>query len=142
MPRSPLAESVELTADACAALLGSHHFGRIGLQGRDGPAIYPVNYVWDGGHVAVRTNPGTKVADSAQTQVAFEIDGVDDSSRTGWSVLVVGTAYEVTDSMDAVSAALRALPVDTWAPGQNAVWLRIQPRSVTGRAVRAGGDGV
>jgi nitroimidazol reductase NimA-like FMN-containing flavoprotein (pyridoxamine 5'-phosphate oxidase superfamily) len=124
-----------LAIEECSALLSGHHVGRIGLNGPDGPAIFPVNYVWEGGHVVIRTDPGTKVAGSAQSVVAFEIDGIDEAARAGWSVLVVGTAYEVTDSIDSVSEAVRRLPVDPWAPGDKATFLRIEPRSVTGRAV-------
>jgi nitroimidazol reductase NimA-like FMN-containing flavoprotein (pyridoxamine 5'-phosphate oxidase superfamily) len=127
-----------LGIEECSGLLSGHHVGRIGLNGADGPAIFPVNYVWEGGHVVIRTDPGTQVAGAAQSVVAFEIDGIDEAARAGWSVLVVGTAYEVTDSIDSVSEALRRLPVDPWAPGDKATFLRIEPRSVTGRAVGRG----
>jgi nitroimidazol reductase NimA-like FMN-containing flavoprotein (pyridoxamine 5'-phosphate oxidase superfamily) len=130
----------ELTHEECVDLLGSHHFGRIAVHGHEGLAIFPVNYFWNDGHVAIRTNPGTKLAAAAQSKVAFEIDGIDDGARTGWSVLVTGTGYEVTDSMDDVSAAMRALPVETWAPGQTTSWLRVEPASITGRRVRAPGN--
>jgi nitroimidazol reductase NimA-like FMN-containing flavoprotein (pyridoxamine 5'-phosphate oxidase superfamily) len=127
-----------LSTEECSGLLSGQHVGRIALNGPDGPAIFPVNYIWEGGHVVIRTDPGTKLAAAAQNVVAFEIDGIDEAARSGWSVLVVGTAYEVTDSVDFVSQEARRLPVDPWAPGDKASVLRIEPRSVTGRAVGPG----
>lgn len=128
-----------LTVEECSALLEAHRFGRIGVQGPEGPGIFPVNYVWVTGHIVIRTSPGTRPAAAAQSVVAFEIDGIDEPTRTGWSVLVVGTAYEVTDSVDDISEALRRLPVDSWAPGPKTSVLRIEPRSVSGRRITGEG---
>ncbi len=117
-------------------LLSSHRFGRIAVHGRDGLAIFPVNYVWSQGRVAIRTRPGTKLAAAAQSEVAFEIDEIDEAARRGWSVLVTGAGYEVTDTLDEESRALRHLPVEPWAPGERSSWLRIEPRAITGRMVK------
>ncbi len=121
-------------------LLSSHRFGRIAVHGRDGLAIFPVNYVWSQGRVAIRTRPGTKLAAAAQSEVAFEIDGIDEAARQGWSVLVTGAGYEVTDTLDEESRALRDLPVQPWAPGERSSWLRIEPRAITGRMVKSASD--
>ena len=80
--------------------------------------------------------PGTKLTAAAQGQVAFEVDEIDESARTGWSVLVTGVGYEVTDALDATSVATRRFPVDTWAPGQKSHWIRIQTERLSGRRVR------
>lgn len=126
----------DLDAVDCAQLLESHHFGRIAVLVDGHPEIFPVNYVCRNGRVAIRTDSGTKLHAAAMSAVAFEIDSVDDDSRTGWSVVVKGTGYDVTDSVDDVSEELRQLQVDTWAPGGNASWIRIEPHSVTGRRIR------
>lgn len=131
-----MAEFVELSAEECARLLALRRFGRVAVNGSDGLVIFPVNYMWSDGHVAIRTNPGTQLCAMAQHEVAFEIDETDEAARTGWSVLVTGMSYEVTDSVDGVSTEMRGLPVDTWAPGRNECWLRIEPHSVTGRRVQ------
>lgn len=138
MPESPASQETVLSRERCEDLLASHHFGRIAVHGRDGLAIFPVNYVWLEGRVAIRTRPGTKLAAAAQSEVAFEIDEVDEDARQGWSVLVTGTGYEVTDTLDDESRALRAVQVEPWAPGERGSWLRIEPRSITGRMVQAG----
>ncbi len=63
---------------------------------------------------------------------------VDEAERTGWSVLLVGVGYEVTDALDATSAATREFPVDTWALGRKSHWIRIERQRVTGRRLRPG----
>jgi uncharacterized protein len=128
----------ELREAECRELLAGRHFGRLGVVSDGLVVIFPVNYVFADGRVAIRTDPGTKLSAAALGRVAFEIDEVDEPARTGWSVLVQGTGYDVTDSMDSASEAVRRLPVDTWVPGQKASWLRIEPSSITGRRIRPG----
>ncbi len=127
-----------LSPEQCQDLLGRHHFGRIGVVSGGAPVIFPVNYVYRDGRIAIRTDGGTKLSAAALAQVAFEIDGVDDHDRTGWSVLVRGTGYDVTDSVDEVSAHLREAALDTWAPGDREHWVRVEPASITGRRIRNG----
>lgn len=126
----------ELAEPECRQLLAAHHFGRLAVANDDGPLVLPVNYVYDEGHVVIRTDPGTKLDRSAQGRVAFEIDEIDEPSRIGWSVLVTGAGYDVTDSIDHASVSARGFPVDTWAPGDKAHWIRIEPQSITGRRLR------
>jgi nitroimidazol reductase NimA-like FMN-containing flavoprotein (pyridoxamine 5'-phosphate oxidase superfamily) len=125
-----------LATDECVELLSAHHFGRVAVDGQGGPAIFPINYVWESGQIAIRTGRGSKLTEAAQSTIAFEIDDAEEASRSGWSVLVVGTAYEVTDSIDEMSEELRRLPVDSWVPGDKTAVVRIEPRAITGRAVR------
>lgn len=125
-----------LSEDQCEELLAGHNFGRIGVVSGGTPVIFPVNYVYRDGRIAIRTDGGTKLSAAALARVAFEIDGVDDGDRTGWSVLVRGTGYDVTDSIDEVSAHLRETTVDTWAPGDRHNWVRVEPISITGRRIR------
>ena len=131
-----------LSQEDCRRLLETHRFGRLAVCGRDGLAIFPVNYLYSDGHLALRTEPGTKLDGAVQNSVAFEIDEVDDLMRTGWSVVVTGSAFEVTDSLDDESKHIREFPVDSWA-GEKNRWLRIEPRTITGRTLHRGpsGDG-
>ncbi len=128
-----------LSEEECRELLAAHHFGRIGVVSGGAPVILPVNYVFHEGRIAIRTDRGTKLSAAALAQVAFEIDSADDVARTGWSVLIRGTGYDVTDSVDEISAHLRDTFVDTWAPGDHANLVRVEPTSITGRRIRNGG---
>ena len=128
---------LEALAEAeCRQLLGSRHFGRLGVVSDGGPLILPVNYVFDQGRVAIRTDPGTKLDAASLSRVAFEVDEIDEGSHTGWSVVVQGIGHDVTEALDLVSEAVRRLPVEPWAPGQKAHWIRVDPRTITGRRLR------
>ena len=123
----------DLGAAECRRLLGEHEVGRIGVVVEGWPVVLPVNYVFDGHRVAIRSDPGSKLTASDLGRVAFEIDGIDEGGRRGWSVLVQGRGFDITDAADEVSELMRRLPVDPWAPGQKVHWIRIDPERVTGR---------
>jgi uncharacterized protein len=125
----------ELDEDECRRLLAEHHLGRLAIPDFGGPVIFPVNYVVDRDLVVFRTGPGSKLdAATERESVAFEVDAVDEGTRTGWSVVVRGTLAELTDPADL--ARLRALPLYPWAPGEKARYVRVRPSSVTGRRIR------
>ena len=124
----------ELADVECHKLLAERHLGRLALTDPDEPVIFPVNYVLDEGAVVFRTDPGSKLdAIAGGARVAFEVDAVDEGSRTGWSVVVRGRAAE--DSEPADLDRLRGLPLYPWAPGAKARYVRIRPVSVTGRRI-------
>ncbi len=124
----------ELTVEECRKLLGERHLGRLALVDQDGPVVFPVNYAFDRLMIVFRTDPGTKLDAAVRgARVAFEVDAVDEANRTGWSVLVRGDAFEVTDRSDL--ERLRALPLYPWAPGERGHYVRIAPWAVSGRRI-------
>jgi len=137
MARDAAGEMVDLSRTECLRLLGANRFGRLGVALAEGaPVIRPVNYVFDGSSQAVvfRTSDGSKLHAVMQTgEATFEIDGVDESSRTGWSVIIRGVAEEVTNAADI--RRLDALGMTPWAPGRKSHWIRIRARAVTGRQI-------
>jgi hypothetical protein len=68
-----------------------------------------------------------------QRLLQFEIDGIDERERTGWSVVVPGRAEEVVDRnwLD----ELRQTPPLPWARGDRSQYVRIRPELVTGRCI-------
>src|SRR6266487_234619 len=87
----------ELTKDECFGLLAGRHLGRVVLVDDRGPIALPVNFVFDQHTVLFRSDEGTKLdVASRGARVAFEVDGVDEATCTGWSVLVRGEATEVS----------------------------------------------
>jgi nitroimidazol reductase NimA-like FMN-containing flavoprotein (pyridoxamine 5'-phosphate oxidase superfamily) len=116
----------------CAELLRSHRVGRIGFLNDGWPAILPVNYVMDGDDIVIRTDSGTKFAAMRHgAEVSFEVDAIDPLYRSGWSVLVYGSAAEVedTDELERV----KSLGLRAWHQGAKPFWIRIAPVLVTGR---------
>jgi nitroimidazol reductase NimA-like FMN-containing flavoprotein (pyridoxamine 5'-phosphate oxidase superfamily) len=127
-------EGLELLDEAeCRALLESQRIGRVVIVAGAVAAVFPVNYGVVGGDIVYFTGEGTKLAHAAEpTAVSFEVDAFDVVARTGWSVLVVGTA-RVADPDEAERA--RALGVYPWAAGARSHAVRIRPELVTGRRI-------
>jgi hypothetical protein len=129
----------ELHHDECRKLLAGRHLGRLAIPDFGGPMIFPVNYVVDQGLVIFRTGPGSKLdAATERESVAFEVDAIDETTRTGWSVVVRGTLADITDP--AHLERLRALPLYPWAPGEKARYVRVRPLKISGRRIRIPDD--
>lgn len=131
-------EFKELSADECRRLLAEHRVGRLGIVVGGQPVIFPVNYVFHDDRVVFRTDPGMKLRHAPLRRVAFEIDGYNEATRTGWSVLVQGSTYEITRAIDHRSEELLRLPVTPFAPGEKAHWIEIAAHTITGRRIEAG----
>ncbi|MEU8251336.1 pyridoxamine 5'-phosphate oxidase family protein [Nonomuraea sp. NPDC048916] len=136
-PRKP--ELVRLDESACLRLISPGGVGRIGFNGRFGPTVLPVNYRMHDGALVFRTVAGSATDEDLRTglrgveyQVAFEVDRIDDLTRTGWSVLVRGSLHHVTEDD---SAAAASAEVEPWAGGDRRQYLRITPSHVTGRRI-------
>ena len=136
----PSSELVDLTRDECLQLLASNSFGRLAVDMGDGaPLIRPVNYVFDDRSQAVvfRTGRGSKLhALLRSANAAFEIDGIDEPSRTGWSVVMRGVTDEIVGSTEI--RRLDALGLEPWAPGANPHWMYIRAWTVSGRRIVLG----
>ncbi len=65
--------------------------------------------------------------------VAFEVDAIDEATRTGWSVVVRGTVAEVSEPDDL--ERLRTLPLYPWALSAKARYVGIRPASISGRRI-------
>ncbi len=128
------AEFAELTPEECHALRSTHGVGRLAVPTATGPVVVPVNYTVADGGVAFRTAPGSITALAAGRRVALEVDRIDDAFSSGWSVLVRGTADTVTDPDRAHDLDEHAY-TEPWAGGTRSLWIRIEPRAVTGRRI-------
>ncbi len=126
---------VTLDEEECRMLLGTHGVGRIAVFTAEGPAVLPVNYmVVAGTAIAFRTAAETLAARAAGTEIAFEIDNIDDVTAGGWSVLAVGELQAVTDPEEIrhLTTTARSHP---WAGGPRTHWMKLAPLRLTGRRV-------
>jgi nitroimidazol reductase NimA-like FMN-containing flavoprotein (pyridoxamine 5'-phosphate oxidase superfamily) len=130
----------ELDEAQCLRLIASGGIGRIGYSGRYGPTVLPVNYQLYKGTIVFRTAQDSATDEDLRTgianaeyKVAFEIDDFDTAARTGWSVLIQGSAHHVESDAERVSVA--GAGVDPWPGGDRELFLRITPSRVTGRRV-------
>lgn len=128
--------SVEiLDRHTCVALLAGQSVGRLSVVVGRQPVIFPVNFSMVGDDVIFRTDRGLKLDASEDRLVAFEADAVDESTRSGWSVVVQGRATEIRlFDLEAMSGLL-GLDLDPYAPGPKQHWMRIVPVWITGRRI-------
>jgi len=119
-------------------LLAGEEVGRIAFAGDDDyPVVVPVNYRLDGALIVFRTAEGLKLEHVPLRPVAFEVDRLDPSLRTGWSVLVRGHAREVTSALGEPYESLRTAPLASWATGSKDHWVAVEIELITGRQIGA-----
>jgi nitroimidazol reductase NimA-like FMN-containing flavoprotein (pyridoxamine 5'-phosphate oxidase superfamily) len=124
---------VALSRRECLGLLRAETVGRVVFTERALPAVVPVTYTMVGEALVFATASGTRLAAAARGGVlAMEVDRLDPTSRTGWSVVVTGLPDWITDVREhaRLSAAL-----DTWAPGHHDLLLRLPTTVLTGRRI-------
>jgi nitroimidazol reductase NimA-like FMN-containing flavoprotein (pyridoxamine 5'-phosphate oxidase superfamily) len=125
----------KLTRTECRNLLGRGGIGRIVFYDPRGPVALPVNYRMAGDDIVFRTAALSSLRGARYTErVSFEVDHIDDAMRQGWSVLVTGSAREVHDADEL--RELEGLGVEPWAGEERPVYLRIEPKTVSGRRIR------
>lgn len=137
MDRSESADPLEvMSREDCESRLRAGYLGRLAVNIDGAPMIYPMNYRYVNGAVHLRTRMGARLSTivaEGPVPAAFEIDHVDETYRTGWSVVVRGQ-LEIADK-ETVREVLRTQPLRPWAAGQRDYWLRLSAAAVTGRAV-------
>lgn len=131
---APLPEPI--SGEECREYLAGGGIGRFIYLSDRGPVAAPVNYRMLGADVVFRTKADSQIAEAAaQPRVSFEVDRLDEDLSEGWSVLVSGQAAVVTapEELDEV----RRLGLLPWAGGRRDCYIRITPREVSGRRLRA-----
>jgi nitroimidazol reductase NimA-like FMN-containing flavoprotein (pyridoxamine 5'-phosphate oxidase superfamily) len=121
-----------LDRSTCLELLAAVQVGRLAWTTGDGRVhIRPVNYTLVGADIIIRTGMGSILAAAlANLPVTFEADDLEPALKTGWSVVVIGTAEDLGSTTEA--AALRE-SVHPWARGSRPKVVRIRAGEITGR---------
>lgn len=114
--------------EECWALLGGQRVGRLVLGVGGGVDIFPVNYGVHLRRIVIRTGDGTKWRDGPGASVAFEVDELEEETRSGWSVVVRGRL----DPMDDDGPA--GILITPWA-GERPHVLLLTADTVTGRRI-------
>jgi len=133
-----MAEVEELSQEECERLLTHQDLGRVAILLDGRPQIFPVNYAFADGVVVFRTGEGLKLDRSPLTPVAFETDGIDTTNGLAWSVVVEGTAQNITNTIDPRSERLRHLSISPAAPGDRNYWVGIYVSHISGRRFNLG----
>jgi uncharacterized protein len=135
LEHQPQSRVQELTRAESVELLQLHSYvGRVGFVIDGRPMILPVNYLADDQSVVFCTEPGTKLsAIGGGAPVVFEVDDSRPLYHAGWSVVVKGTAHEITD--ESQLDELRRGSLHSWATRSTEHWVRITMDEVTGRRI-------
>jgi uncharacterized protein len=80
----------------CWRLLATQPVGRLAVIVGHYPLVFPVNYALEGRSIMFRTGAGTKLWATERSNVTFEADDIDLDHKAGWSVMVKGTAHEIS----------------------------------------------
>lgn len=134
-----MTELSSLTRGECLRLLRGDNVGRVVFTDSAMPAAQPVNYVLAGEEVLFRTDPGDRLAACTRGAiVAFEADDIDRRSHTGWSVLGIGPAYEIT-SRERLAQLAGRLPTSSAAIVDAGHTFAIPLQVLTGRRLAVAG---
>lgn len=115
--------------DECRRLLQDAGVGRVCWQSSAGLVVLPVNYGVAEGSIVFRVASDSLMAELVHpVDVVFEVDDIDPTTATGWSVLVRGSTVQFTGDVTAVVAR-------PWAPGERNVGIAIIPSTYSGRSV-------
>lgn len=130
---------VELDPKLAFGLLGHAEFGRVAFVSDGVPTIRPLNHVVVDGRIIIYTRHTSAFAQAVRghegLQVAYQADEIERHSRLGWSVLVIGTATDV--SHDRRSPQL-ALQVQSWMQHPLDMVIAINPEEVSGLRLTIG----
>ncbi|WP_131741632.1 pyridoxamine 5'-phosphate oxidase family protein [Actinomadura roseirufa] len=141
MADEPAAKPIleDLDRAECMRLIAPGGVGRVAYDDGEGPTVVPVNYAVDGESVVFRTSVSGRLSRSLLTAItggnvraAFEVDRLDEASRSGWSVLLRGGAHRLSD--EERDAAVR---VDPWPGDEREAWFRLPAAEVSGRRLRS-----
>ncbi len=128
------AEFIKLDRRESLQLLASLPVGRLILTVGALATVRPMNFVLIDELIVLRTAAHTTVSRHVDRAiVAFEVDELDATTSSGWSVTVNGRATLVADPVDI--ARYQATPLTPWAPGEREQFVTISTELVEGRRI-------
>jgi uncharacterized protein len=127
-----------LPENECRLLMASVSFGRIIYTRKAMPAVDVVNFALDGDEIVISTDDDGKLAAATRgAVVAFEVDEIDTTAHTGWSVTAIGHSREVTGADEI--ARLCKIGLQPWAPTERQQHvIKITPGIINGRRLAVG----
>lgn len=125
----------ELHYRECRDLLGATTVGRCAISTPQGPVIVPVNHTVVDDALILRTSPYSQLGTYGwSARVAYEVDSYDEATRSGWSVVALGTCERIDNVAEATFLRTFHDP-DPWARGARTLFLRLRWDQLTGRRI-------
>ncbi|WP_158299764.1 pyridoxamine 5'-phosphate oxidase family protein [Glycomyces paridis] len=124
---------VDLDPKVAMGYLIHAEYGRVAFIVDDLPVIRPLNHVVVDGDIYVYTHRASAFARAVRARpglpVNYQSDEIGSHSHIGWSVLVKGTATDVSDHPRAVQLGRQ---VQSWIDRPHDTVIAIRPSEVTG----------
>lgn len=121
---------VDLSTEQCWEQLRNATVGRIAWSTVRGPVVLPVNFGIEVHAVHIRTRGCSEMVRKVDAErVAFEVDGLDEQTHTGWSVLARGLAEVRYDGRSA------GPEVHPWPGGSRSTTVVISVDEISGRRI-------
>ncbi|MDO9378989.1 MAG: pyridoxamine 5'-phosphate oxidase family protein [Nocardioidaceae bacterium] len=131
----PRGHQEDLDPTQCWSLVDGQQVGRVALMVDEAIQVLPVAFTRLDDDIYFRTSAFGLIARNAEGQAAsFEVDDVHADERSGWSVLLTGTARRVTDP-ELLARLWTPSPPLPWADGVRNLWIGISVERVSGRSV-------
>jgi hypothetical protein len=124
-----------LTSDECAALVAPGGIGRFIFLDERGPVAWPVNFRILDGDVVFRTEGrllSAQTPDASRQLLRGGSAGRGPDRRVG--VLMTGKSRLIDDLTE--QGLVESLGVQPWATGPHDAFVRLYPRTITGRRIR------
>ena len=122
--------------EECLRRVGASPVGRLAFPLDGEIAVLPVNHVLDGVDICFLTSGASKIQAAVDGDaVSFQVDEWDAAHRSGWSVLVYGTAATVTDDDAVTRLVARARRPWVAVEKDGGRWVRVSTRQITGRMI-------
>jgi uncharacterized protein len=131
----------KLNETECRALLATQTVGRLAFIANDRATITPINYLLIDDLIAIRTDPGEKLTNTRLRQVCLEADGTDQNTGAVWSVVVQGTARDVTTALNERYEQLRHAHIPAVMSFSEPHWLAITIEEINGRRISRSSSG-
>jgi nitroimidazol reductase NimA-like FMN-containing flavoprotein (pyridoxamine 5'-phosphate oxidase superfamily) len=128
---------VEMPGNQSVGLLAATQVGRVAWHGPTGLQIVPVSYAYHRDTVVFSASSDSLLSELASAiDVVLEIDDLDQTYKTGWSVVIHGRAEAVPEpqelrrlwTLDGVAAP--------WTPGARDLCIQIRPSRISGRVLQ------
>lgn len=130
--------------DRCWSLMDQVRVGRLAAYDGDQPLVAVVPFAVEHGDIVVGAKASLGLSGLFGRPVALEVSELDDDTEAGWSVVVRGVAYDITNTVDRRSERLQGVDVSCWCMDDIDGRIAIRPRDVQGRWLRPpqGADGL
>lgn len=124
------AKVVELDRSESLRLLMAKKVGRLAFVNDGRPTVMPMNFTVSDERIVLRTLAHGSGARAVGSEVAFEVDDIDDFLEAGWSVVVNGSAQLLNEDE---LKQLHGDEPEPWAEGPRTLFVAVPIDQISGR---------